>query len=65
MKDAGQVPPGPHTAGKGEARASRYDPRRAQARLALIEQQVKLASAAKEREEILTRTPASIDPGDR
>ena len=67
MNDAGQVPPGTHTAGEGEdraQRASRYDPRRAQARLALIEQQVRLASAAREREEILARQPAPIDPGD-
>jgi hypothetical protein len=67
MKDAGQVPLRPHTAGKGEDRAQRassYDPRRAQARLALIEQQVRLASAAKERQEILGCVGPSIDPED-
>jgi len=67
MKDAGQVPPGRHTEDEDEdqaQRVSRYDPRRAQARLALIEQQVRLASAAKEREEILARMGPSIDPED-
>jgi hypothetical protein len=67
MRDAGPARLGPHTAGEDEDRAqrvSRYDPRRAQARLALIEQQVRLASAARERDEILARVGPSIDPED-
>ena len=67
MNDAGQVPPGTHTTVEGEnrtQRASRYDPRRAQARLALIEQQVRLASAVNEREETLARQQDPIDPAD-
>lgn len=57
-------PPVKAKTGRIAHRASRYDPRRAQARLALIEQQVRLASAVRECEEILARRAASIDPGD-
>lgn len=67
MNDAGHAPPGTCAAGEAEdraQRASRYDARRARARLALIEQQVGLASAVRDREEILARQPTPISLGD-
>lgn len=67
MNDAEHSPPKASGAGEGEdwtQRAARYDPRRAQARLALIEQQVTLAHAVRERDEILARQAPPIDPGD-
>lgn len=67
MNDAGHVSPGTCAAGRIEdraQRASRYDAKRARARLALIEQQVRIAHAVREREDILARSPASIGPRD-
>jgi hypothetical protein len=67
VNDGGQAPAGTRTAAAGHGRAQRasgYDPGRARARLALIEQQARLASAVREREEILSRQPAPAGPAD-
>lgn len=58
VSNTGQQYPPTHAEGDGEDRSelvSRYDPRRARARLALVEQQVTLARAVQDLEEILAR----------
>lgn len=67
MEDIGQELPRTHAAGEDGDRAQRaacYDPRRAQARLALIEQQVTLARTIREHEDILARQPTQVGRGD-